>query len=196
MKRLLSLLMGFALVLGLSVTGSPAHAISGNLLTNGGFESGNTGFTSDYTYVVAPGPTALWVEGTYTVGYDAHDYHYLWSNVTPRSGNLMLIANGATQPNMNVWSSTVTGLVPGDVYVLSAWVTSVYPASPAELTFSFTNTTGTSTIGGGITASSPGDWTEFTGMVVAPDGVTSGTFSIGNSNTIAAGSSRCTPCGR
>ena len=40
-----------------------------NLVYNGGFESGNIGFTTDYTY-----STDLVPEGVYAIGDDPHDY--------------------------------------------------------------------------------------------------------------------------
>lgn len=55
-------------------------AVATELVTNGGFEAGNTGFTSAYTYLpntnlfTGPG-TSLWPEGLYTVAADAHNYH-------------------------------------------------------------------------------------------------------------------------
>jgi len=43
-----------------------SHAGAKNLIVNGEFQSGNTGFTSDYTYnTLNPGPEL--VEGAYSV---------------------------------------------------------------------------------------------------------------------------------
>jgi hypothetical protein len=45
------------------------------MVTNGTFESGNTGFSSNYTYVGAPSGTALWSEVTYAVASNPNAYH-------------------------------------------------------------------------------------------------------------------------
>lgn len=47
------------LLAGLALAAAPAAAV--NLISNGNFESGNTGFTSQYTYTV-PGPGNLYPE--------------------------------------------------------------------------------------------------------------------------------------
>lgn len=44
---------------------------SGNLVVNGNFSAGNTGFSSEYTY----SSTSLQNEGIYTVGSNANWYH-------------------------------------------------------------------------------------------------------------------------
>ena len=43
-----------------------AQASAGNLVVNGNFERGNTGFTGGYTYVAAP--NLINTEGEYTIG--------------------------------------------------------------------------------------------------------------------------------
>jgi hypothetical protein len=47
----------------------------------------------------------------------------------------MMVVNGAGSPNQNVWCQTVS-VNPNSQYVLSAWLTSVNPSSPALLQFS------------------------------------------------------------
>ena len=62
-----------------------------NLLTNGDFSAGNTGFTSQYTY----SPGNLLHEGTYTVDNNPHNdsiYGASFGDHTTGKG-LMLIAN-------------------------------------------------------------------------------------------------------
>ena len=65
----------------------PARAAV-NLIVNGDFQSGNTGFSSDYTYEPANGSgTALWNEGTYGIATNPQILHYLWTrSVTIRPG--------------------------------------------------------------------------------------------------------------
>ena len=50
-----------------------------NLITNGDFSSGNTGFTSDYGFnTLNPGPEL--VEGAYSVVTKPNDVHFAWGN--------------------------------------------------------------------------------------------------------------------
>lgn len=76
-----------------------------NLINNGDFESGNTGFYSALQYVSSTGSQALWNEGTYTIGTNPHNYHQSWWNGT-HDGN-MYIGNGATSPGMVVYRTTI-----------------------------------------------------------------------------------------
>nr|MBP6731815.1 hypothetical protein [Chitinophagales bacterium] len=128
-----------------TVTG---YVNSGNLVTNGDFSAGNTGFTSAYTYVSpadnAATPlsggthTGLVPEGVYAVDGNAHDYHPAFDGLdhTTGSGSFFMITNGSGTPNTEVWSQTVNNILPNTTYYFSTWVSSVNPDSPAELNFS------------------------------------------------------------
>jgi len=110
---------------------------SNNLVENGDFESGNTGFSSDYTY----SPGNLIPEGVYDVLDNPQDDHPGFApcdDHTSGDGNMMVV-NGAGTPNLNVWCQTVP-VTPNTQYVLSAWVTSVVAASPALLQFNINGT--------------------------------------------------------
>ena len=160
---------------------------SANLVINGDFEAGNTGFTSDYTYIAPgtlspvgapdnPGGSAytLWDEGTYSVGTDPNSLHASWASFgdhTTGTGN-MLIVNGAASP-VSVWQGTLNSpLVVGQTYEFSAWVANLYPppvgsetipTAPAQLQFSI----GGNQIGTSFTAPGVGVWSEFTATFVA-----------------------------
>jgi hypothetical protein len=170
-------------------------------VTNGDFSAGNTGFTSAYLYFAQPGVPAngytnpkssLYDEGTYGVGTNPALYHALWASVvdhTTGSGNMMIV-NGDTQPNVQYWAETVTGLTIGQTYYFSAWLTSIYPPpvgstpiSPAVLAFSVS---GLGQLDGDITVSQPvGTWDLFYNSFVA--GATTVTLSVINKNTVAGG---------
>jgi hypothetical protein len=158
-----------------------------NIITNGDFSSGNSGFTSGYTYV-ADNPAVnneLWPEGYYSVGTRARDFHPNWSVLTKGhggSGNFMII-NGNTVDNKVVWSQNVTVLA-NTTYDFSAWLCSVHPLNPANLQFSING----STIGVAFsaTADSSNHWEQFY-ATWASGGSTSATISIVNKNTIANG---------
>ena len=128
---------------------APAHA---NLIANGGFESGNTGFTSDYAVA-----DMLWPEGTYNVGGNAQSFHPLWSPVTPVEGKLMLVVNGAPTPDARIWLSSPIAVTPFTTYYFQAQVASVYPTSPAVLAFSINGIQ----VGSDLTAGTVGDWRSF-----------------------------------
>ncbi len=108
-----------------------------NLLVNGDFSQGNTGFTSQYNY-----SSDLQPEGNYFVGYDPLDYHPNGANFgdhTTGTG-LMLMANGAPT-SITVWQETVNVSSSTD-YTFSGWAASwgkngdiFTDASPAQLEF-------------------------------------------------------------
>lgn len=108
------------------------------LIVNGDFSAGNTGFSSDYNYVVdLPNvQNEMFPEGTYSVLNNPNLVHTGFSpcgDHTTGSGNMMVI-NGAANLQ-DIWCQTVA-VTPGSFYNVSAWVTSVNPASPAQLQFS------------------------------------------------------------
>ena len=110
-----------------------AADLSNNLIVNGDFESGNSGFYSEY--IESPGN--LWPEGVYEVLTNPQSSHPNFSpcmDHTSGTGNMMAV-NGAGIANVNVWCQTVT-VMPNTQYVFSAWVTSLVAASPAQLQFS------------------------------------------------------------
>jgi hypothetical protein len=134
-----------------------------NLVANGDFSGGNSGFSSDYNYV-APTATApaccsgQWAETTYSVGPDAHNNHPLWDSVSAPSGSGdYLIVNGATTAGKKVWYETVTAAA-NTWYNFSAQASGIYPASPATLVFSI----GGSQVGSTLDLSSTvPDWLTF-----------------------------------
>lgn len=107
------------------------YAFSANLIVNGDFEAGNSGFTSDY----ADGVTDL-SGRTYMVIDNPSDYHSLASSYgdhTSGSG-LMMAVNGWDEVDKIVWSQTIT-VSPNTEYSISAWISTWYSPSPAELQF-------------------------------------------------------------
>ncbi len=109
-----------ALVLALSLAlpmAGVVGAVPGNLINNGDFEAGNTGFTTEYTYL-DPSVTGGWTLGPeymYTVSTNPSLYHSAWSSFgdhTSGSGNMMIV-NGTWDdysPGYNavVWAQEVT----------------------------------------------------------------------------------------
>ena len=105
-----------------SVTESGGNDNGQELIVNGDFSSGNTGFTSDYIYASEPGDHAIWDEGTYAVGTSPRRYHSVLIDCgdhTTGTGN-MLIANGSLDNTQYVWKQKV-GVEAGKTYEFSAW---------------------------------------------------------------------------
>jgi hypothetical protein len=158
-----------------------------NIVTNGDFSAGNSGFTSGYTYV-ADNPAVnneLWPEGYYSVGANARNFHPNFSALTKGhggSGNYMIV-NGNTVNNIVVWQQTIT-VLPNTTYDFSAWLCSVHPLNPANLQFSVNG----ATIGTNFTATvdTLNHWEQFYTTWLS-GGSTSATISIVNKNIIANG---------
>jgi hypothetical protein len=165
---------------------------SANLVINGDFEAGNTGFTSGYTYAaptqsspISHNSNPMWDEGTYTVYNSISAVHSAWTfgpagDHTSGTGN-MLIVNGDTTANVPVWSGTLSApLTAGTTYEFSAWIASIYNVAPAQLTFSV----GGVQIGTTITPASTGVWQQFSATFVATGAPGLGVINL---NTVANG---------
>ena len=117
--------------LGALLAANPAAAQ--NLLANPDFSAGNSGFTSDYTFVPPPGPDPG--AGSYTVRTDNRAFNsgfpVSFGDHTTGTGNY-LIADAATTP-IAVWQQTVTGLTANQPYQFSFWLLNVFPASKARI---------------------------------------------------------------
>ncbi len=111
-------------------------APSGNLVTNGDFSAGNTGFTSSYNL-----NSNLVPAGGYFVTPDANLNHSNFFGVdhTTGNGNFMAV-NGAGTPNTDVWCQTMA-VTPNTLYAFSTWVSTLSPAgNVASLQFSINGT--------------------------------------------------------
>lgn len=98
--------------------------IGTNLVVNGDFESGNTGFTSSYTVGAGGAWGQLSNPGTYAINTSPSNVHTNFSSCsdhTPTGPGNMLIANGASTPNVSVWCQTIT-VDPNTDYLFSAWI--------------------------------------------------------------------------
>ena len=123
-----------------TILAAAGSASATELLTNGDFSAGNTGFSSGYVYSPPDGTGMnLWPEGTYDVTTNPNLDHPLFAafgDHTTGQGEMMVV-NGASNPNDIIWSegtaqSPLIG-APDTSYTFSFWVASVYPDSPADL---------------------------------------------------------------
>jgi len=130
-----------------------------NLIVNGDFSAGATGFTSDYIPGTGGAFGLLSLEGQYAVSTNPLLTHTNFANCndhSPGTGNMMVV-NGAGVANQNVWCQDVS-VAPNTNYGFSAWIASVVASSPAQLQFSVNGV-----IIGGTFNASPAtcNWTEF-----------------------------------
>ena len=97
----------------------PATPEPANLVTNGDFESGNTGFTSGYTYGDVSGPGTYWIGTNASQAPGANADWYNGGDHTTGTGN-MLVANGANSATTPVWEEVVP-VTPNTTYTFSYW---------------------------------------------------------------------------
>lgn len=123
--------------LGAGVAATAASAAT-NLVVNGDFSQGATGFTSDYRYV-APTSGSMMPESVYTVASDPRSVHPYWIQST--NAKPLLLVNGATASGMTVWRESLA-TVAGQTYDFSASAgnvccNSAHPGdyAPSELEF-------------------------------------------------------------
>lgn len=166
------------------LAGTAAGAAS--IVSNGDFSGGNSGFNSAYAYV-APGPGALYPEGVYTVDTNPQNSHNLFSSFgdhTTGTGKFMIV-NGAGTPGTTVWSQSV-GVTAGTTYNFSAFVSSLYAGSPAELDFYVGSGEGFGTLVFSTTApAGAGTWQGVGGSFTAASNFV--TLTIVNQNTVLGG---------
>lgn len=111
--------------------------LEAELITNGDFEGGDTGFSSDYMLGNGGPFGTLSNEGTYGIGNNPADLHSNFpacTDHTSANGNMMVV-NGASDPNAQVWCQTIT-VEPDTDYQFSAWATAMGTENPAQLQFS------------------------------------------------------------
>ena len=109
-----------------------------NLIVNGDFSNGNTGFLTDYNYVanIPFFQTEMYPEGTYTVINNPNLVHNGFNacNDHTGGGGRMMVVNGAAA-YQQVWCQTIA-VTPNTPYIFQAFATSVNSSSPAILQFS------------------------------------------------------------
>ena len=155
------------------------QTIGNNLVVNGDFSAGNTGFTSQYQYSISGIP-----EGVYFIGNNSYPWHpFLNSNVdhTTGTGNMLLV-NGDTVFNIIVWKQDIT-VVPNTNYIFTVWLQSIYSGNPAELQFSING----NAIGSIFKASTTeGQWQQFY-TTWQSGAATNASISVINKDTIRTG---------
>jgi hypothetical protein len=162
-----------------------------DLLTNGNFEAGNTGFTFGYTnYVGAQYATTPGSGGLYTIsnaGTNQCQYFTIaGGGVGPslgqqNGGNAYFIGDGATTSSV-ILSQTVNGLTVGLVYKFQFWYAAADPdATHAQIQTSVDGGVGTL---GSVTTTNASAWTQVSYSFTA----TSTTHTITLTNLTSTGS--------
>ena len=168
-----------------SVTVLDSCRVAGNeLVENGHFEQGPTGFSSAYNNCSSCIGTigGELFENQYVVGVNANHHHQGFQGTGQGGAGNFMMVNGSSQPNTNVWCQTIT-VESNTYYEFSAWVASVFAQSPAQLQFQANGVL----LGPVFTApSSINTWNQFFSVWFSGAN-TSVTICIINQNTAVAG---------
>jgi hypothetical protein len=172
-------------------TATASVGVATELVTNGDFDAGNTGFSTNYTYVTdGAGATEMYPEGTYAVVPNANTVHNMFwgTGHTPSGGNYMVV-NGSPALGQDVWSQNNITVQPNTTYYFSAWGLSVVNGNNAVLRFSI-NGSQVGTIAylpnGYTSTAGPFNWVRFYGSWNSGF-ATEADLSIINLNTILGG---------
>ena len=151
---------------------------------NGDFESGNTGFTSQYTNIDNTASTdELQPEGFYSIWNNPRDLHSNFAINTNIAGTgKMMIINGSPTANQYVWQESIS-VDQNTLYYFVTNVASVHPTSPAQLQFSVNGVLLGSVFNASATTL---QWNTFY-ATWSSGGSSSAVISIVNQNTAASG---------
>lgn len=106
-----------------------------NLIFNGDFSLGDTGFSTDYDYGDGGSFGLLSDEGEYAIAGSPNDTHSNFADCPDHTGGgNMMVVNGSGQPD-DVWCQTVN-VTPNTMYSFGTWVMTAISENPAELQFS------------------------------------------------------------
>jgi len=175
-------------------SGYANYSVSTELVVNGNFSAGNTGFThSTYGYRAdVAGNGELGPEGLYGVGTDPQAYHSnFWGrDHTTGTGNFMIVNGYPGAPQPVIWATNVP-VVPGVSYYFSAWALSLnnvgnYAVLQFRVNGSLVGTTAPLPARPNNN-NPPFNWIQFYGTWTAPAGVFSVPIEIVDSQTAANG---------
>jgi hypothetical protein len=157
-----------------------------NLVINGDFSQGYTGWTHNPAYTVyTPCNNCYSVPGKIYAGANPGNFNHAFSNYpdhSPTSDSKFLMVDGICQLGINLWSQSDIPILPNTNYFFSVWITSLDNTSPyGTLRFDINGTPlGTPISAPGI----PGTWVKFTAYWNSgPNPPASVTISIQNTTT-------------
>ena len=140
---------------------------TGNLVTNGNFAGGNTGFSSQFNY-----SSALTTEGNFWIGTNAATHHPQFSGTG--SGAFLMANAGWMHAGYEVWCKTLN-VCPGQTYALSFRAVSLAGSGAPTLQW---YVDGQPTFVNHQTVLPQGNWQTFTTNWTAPAGTTQASFCI------------------
>ncbi|MTB50449.1 T9SS type B sorting domain-containing protein [Lewinella sp. W8] len=156
---------------------------SNNLIVNGDFSGGQVGFTSQYIPGTGGAFGLLSLEGQFAVSNNSASTHTNFASCGDHTGGgEMLVVNGSTTANVQVWCQNIS-ITPNTDYIFNAWIQSVISENPALLQFSING----QLLGNPFRASSTTcNWEEFN-EVWNSGGASAGEICIVNQNTVGSG---------
>lgn len=109
-----------------------SETIGNNLISNGDFSAGNTGFGSDYTYTTANST----VVGVYAINSNPSAWNSWAASCADHTGGNgnMIMFDGANIPGQKVWYTTIS-ITPNTNFAFSSWIQSIHSTNPARLQF-------------------------------------------------------------
>jgi hypothetical protein len=124
--------VAFLAAIGLSAN-AQSVACGQNIIVNGDFEAGNSGFTSEYVFKTdVAGNSEMVPENTYGVDINVASYHPIITG-TGRTGNFLMV-NGNTGTIKTVWAQSVD-VTAGKNYHFTAYVQRLVGGNQAVLRF-------------------------------------------------------------
>lgn len=104
------------------------YQLSNQMIINGQFEEGNTGFYTDYNF----SPSNMRPEGTYCLSQNPKKQYSRFDSCTDKTNpsGFMFLVNSYELPGKILWKQTVRGLDLNSVYLFSFWCAPVYPLNP------------------------------------------------------------------
>jgi hypothetical protein len=92
-------------LLAIALTGLGIQNAAASIIINGGFESGNTGFSSDYVFKTPPNTGVA----EYYIGTNANQFHSGFSSLVGYGGSgIFFIGNGSSDTTQSPWYQTAT----------------------------------------------------------------------------------------
>ena len=139
---------------------------TGNLVTNGNFTAGNSGFTTQFNYAFNLQP-----EPTYNVGLNANWYHPQWQGTG--SGNFLMVNAGWMHAGWSAWCQTIN-VCPNQTYTLTLSAMNVATQGAPLLDWSVDGVQ----INQGMQTGAQGAWSTFNRTWTSGPGQYSATFCI------------------
>ncbi len=156
-----------------------------NLVVNGDFSQGNTGFSSDYNLGNSTGPIGpLAGEGQYLISNNPQATHTGFApceDHTPGTESNMMVVNGSPVDDARIYCQTVS-VTPGTDLRFEAWFATVVPQNPARLYLTVNGIAGPE-----FTISNVNCAWEFHEFLVADPVSSTLEICIRNANTLAMG---------